>query len=342
MPMQQVEYKFPDPDKTEAGTEVEVDMSEDPLAIEVEGAVGREEIGKPRSESKEEVEIEVIDDTPEKDRGKTPSNFKEVDDEELESYSKSVKKRIGQLNKAIHDERRAKEVAERQSAELTRISKPLFEENERLKGTVNKNQAAMLEQAKNTVAAEMESAKRQYKDAYESGDSEAIVTANEALTQAKIRADKVSHFKPTPLQTGSNDIQVPKSDPAPQVPRDKRADSWAKDNSWFGTDDEMTAFALGLDSKLKKNGVDPRSDEYYEKLDSRLREVFSDYEFGDSTNNSAKPKQRSSNVVAPATRSTSPKKVTLSQTQVALAKRLGVSLEDYAKQAAVLMRKQND
>jgi hypothetical protein len=99
----------------------------------------------------------------------------------------------------------------------------------------------------------------------------------------------------------------------------------------------MTAFALGLDSKLKKNGVDPRSDEYYEKLDSRLREVFSDYAFGDTV----KPKQRSSNVVAPATRSTSPRKVTLSQTQVALAKRLGVSLEDYAKQAAVLMRKEN-
>jgi len=338
MPMQQVEYKFPDPDKTEAGTEVEVYMSEDPWAIEVEGAVGREEVGKPKSESKEEeVEIEIIDDTPEKDKGRTPSNFKEVDDEELENYSKSVKKRIGQLNKAIHDERRAKEVAERQSAELTRISKPLFEENERLKGTVNKNQAAMLEQAKHTVAAEMESAKRQYKDAYEAGDSEAIVTANEALTQAKIRADKVSHFKPTPLQTRSNDIQVRKSAPAPQVPRDKRADSWAKDNSWFGTDDEMTAFALGLDSKLKKNGVDPRSDEYYEKLDSRLREVFSDYVFGDTV----KPKQRSSNVVAPATRSTSPRKVTLSQTQVALAKRLGVSLEDYAKQAAVLMRKEN-
>ena len=341
MPMEQVEYNFPDPDKTEVAKEVEVDMSEDIATIEVEGAVGREEIGKPKAESKEEVEIEIVDDTPEKDKGKTPSNFKEVDDEELESYSKSVKKRIGQLNKAIHDERRAKEVAERQSAELTRISKPLFAENERLKGTVNKNQAALLAQAKTTVAAEMEAAKRQYKDAYEAGDSEAIVTANEALTQAKIRSDKVENFKPAPLQTDSNKIQVP-ADGKPQVSRDQRADSWAKDNSWFGTDDEMTAFALGLDSKLKKNGVDPRSDEYYEKLDSRLREVFSDYEFGDSTNNSAKPKQRSSNVVAPATRSTSPKKVTLSQTQVALAKRLGVSLEDYAKQAAVLMRKQND
>ena len=341
MPMQQVEYKFPDPDKTEAGTEVEVDMSEDPWAIEVEGAVGREEVGKPKSESKEEVEIEIIDDTPEKDKGKTPSNFKEVDDEELENYSKSVKKRIGQLNKAIHDERRAKEVAERQSAELTRISKPLFEENERLKGTVNKNQTAMLEQAKHTVAAEMESAKRQYKDAYESGDSEAIVTANEALTQAKIRADKVSHFKPTPLQTRSNDIQVRKSAPAPQVPRDKRADSWAKDNSWFGTDDEMTAFALGLHTKLTKGGTSPQSDEYYEKINSRMRQLFP-AEFDEGVEDGpAGRRKKSSNVVAPATRSTSPRKVTLSQTQVALAKRLGVSLEDYAKQAAVLMRKEN-
>ncbi len=341
MPMQQVEYEFPDPDKAEEGKEIEVETVEDPLEIEVEGAVGREEIGKPKPEPKEEVEIEIGDDTPEKDRGKTPSNFKEVDDEELESYSKSVKKRIGQLNKAIHDERRAKEAAEREAAELTRISKPLFAENQQLKGTVDKNQAALLQQAKTTVAAEAEIAKRQYKEAYESGDAEAIVAAQEALTQAKIRADRVANFKPAPLQTSQNNIQVPESKVQPPTTRDQQADSWAKDNSWFGSDDEMTAFALGLDTKLKKNGVDPRSAEYYEKINFRMREVFPDYEFGDTDTESAKPKQKSSNVVAPATRSTSPKKVTLSQTQVALAKRLGVSLEDYAKQAAVLMRKQN-
>ena len=344
MPMQQVEYEFPDPDKAEAAKEVEVDVAEDSVDIEVEGAVGREEIGKPEPPAKEEVEIEVVDDTPEKDRGKTPSNFKEVDDEELESYSKSVKKRIGQLNKAIHDERRAKEAAERQAEELTRISKPLFEENEKLKGTVKKNQHALLHHAKATVAAELEAAKRQYKDAYESGDSEAVVKANEAVTQAKIRSDKVENFKPAPLQTKSNDIQVKGTQdktPGQAPPRDPRAETWAGQNPWFGTDDEMTAFALGLDTKLKKNGIDPRSDEYYEKLDSRLREVFSDHDFGDTANEVVKPKQKSSNVVAPATRSTSPKKVTLSQTQVALAKRLGVSLEDYAKQAAVLMRNQN-
>jgi len=335
MPMQQVEYEFPDPDKKDA-KEVEVDIADEAeFELEVEGAVGREQVKKPGVAEEKEFEVEIIDDTPEKDRGKTPSNFKEVDDEELESYSKTVKKRIGQLNKAIHDERRAKESAEREREELANIARPLFEENQKLKGTVEKNQATLIEQAKVTVNAEVVAAKRQYKDAYESGDSEAIVQAQEAMTTAKIRADKVGSFKPAPLQQGENAIKVPEQEAKTPVQRDQRADAWAQENSWFGSDDEMTAFALGLDTKLKKNGVNPRSDEYYEKIDSRMRELFPDQFEGAPT------QRKSSNVVAPATRSRSPKKVTLSQTQVALAKRLGVSLEDYAKQAAVLMRKQD-
>jgi len=335
MPMQQVEYEFPDPDKKDA-KEVEVDIADEAeFELEVEGAVGREQVKKPGVAEEKEFEVEIIDDTPEKDRGKTPSNFKEVDDEELESYSKTVKKRIGQLNKAIHDERRAKESAEREREELANIARPLFEENQKLKGTVEKNQATLIEQAKVTVNAEVVAAKRQYKDAYESGDSEAIVQAQEAMTTAKIRADKVGSFKPAPLQPRENAIKVPEQEAKTPVQRDQRADAWAQENSWFGSDDEMTAFALGLDTKLKKNGVNPRSDEYYEKIDSRMRELFPDQFEGAPT------QRKSSNVVAPATRSRSPKKVTLSQTQVALAKRLGVTLEDYAKQAAVLMRKQD-
>ena len=335
MPMQQVEYEFPDPDKKDA-KEVEVDIADEAeFELEVEGAVGREQVKKPGVAEEKEFEVEIIDDTPEKDRGKTPSNFKEVDDEELESYSKTVKKRIGQLNKAIHDERRAKESAEREREELANIARPLFEENQKLKGTVEKNQNTLIEQAKVTVNAEVAAAKRQYKDAYESGDSEAIVQAQEAMTTAKIRADKVGSFKPAPLQQGENAIKVPEQEAKTPVQRDQRADAWAQENSWFGSDDEMTAFALGLDTKLKKNGVNPRSDEYYEKIDSRMRELFPDQFEGAPT------QRKSSNVVAPATRSRSPKKVTLSQTQVALAKRLGVTLEDYAKQAAVLMRKQD-
>ena len=212
MPMQQVEYEFPDPDKKDA-KEVEVDIADEAeFELEVEGAVGREQVKKPGVAEEKEFEVEIIDDTPEKDRGKTPSNFKEVDDEELESYSKTVKKRIGQLNKAIHDERRAKESAEREREELANIARPLFEENQKLKGTVEKNQNTLIEQAKVTVNAEVAAAKRQYKDAYESGDSEAIVQAQEAMTTAKIRADKVGSFKPAPLQQGENAIKVPEQE----------------------------------------------------------------------------------------------------------------------------------
>jgi hypothetical protein len=119
------------------------------------------------------------------------------------------------------------------------------------------------------------------------------------------------------------------------VQRDEKAENWRDENaSWFGEDDEMTALAYGLHHKLTKEGVDPTSDTYYEKINARMRQVFPD-QFDEEPEST---KRKSSNVVAPATRSTSPKKVTLNQSQVAIAKRLGISLEDYAKQAAELMR----
>ena len=180
----------------------------------------------------------------------------------------------------------------------------------------------------------MANAKRQYKEAYEEGDPDALIDAQEALTTAKIRADKVANFKSAPLQKEETPVQIPQQPIETQEVRDEQAVSWAEKNSWFGSDDEMTAFALGLDSKLKKEGVDPTSDTYYEKIDSRMRQVFPD-QFDEEPEST---KRKSSNVVAPATRSTSPKKVTLNQSQVAIAKRLGISLEDYAKQAAELMR----
>jgi hypothetical protein len=166
------------------------------------------------------------------------------------------------------------------------------------------------------------------------GDSDAIVEAQQAIAAASIRGDKVANFKPAPLQKEETPVQVPQQPIETQEVRDEQAVSWADENSWFGADDEMTAFALGLDSKLKKEGVDPQSDIYYEKINARMRQVFPD-QFDEEPEST---KRKSSNVVAPATRSTSPKKVTLNQSQVAIAKRLGISLEDYAKQAAELMR----
>ena len=342
MPRQQVEFEFPDPDKEDNTQEVEVDIVEEDAPLEVEGAVGRENMKSAKDTIQAgEVEIEVEDDTPEADRGrKAAPPPQDVTDEELENYSEKVKSRIKHFSKGYHDERRAKEAALREREALEDYAKNLIAENNKLKGTVNQNQNTLLEQAKQTVIREIESAKRQYKDAYDSGDTNAIVEAQEALTTAKLRADKVANFKPAPLQTGETTVKVPQQPIETQEVRDERAVSWADENPWFGSDDEMTAFALGLDSKLKKNGVDPQSDEYYEKINSRMRQVFPD-QFDDGIEDEpASTQRKSSNVVAPATRSTGPKKIRLTQSQIAIAKKLGVPLETYAKQAAELMRKQ--
>ena len=343
MPMQQVEFEFPDPDKKD-GKEVEVDIADEAeFELEVEGAVGREEVGKPKKEVREEIEVEVVDDTPEKDRGKTPSDFKEVDEDELDSYSKTVKKRIGQLNKAIHDERRAKETAERAREEAIAYAGQLVADNKKLKGNVDSSHNSLIQSAKKQVEGEMIMAKKQYKEAYDSGETDSIVDAQQVLNAAQIRMDKVDRLQPRvrgevkgTLQRPQNAVQSPVQQTQAPVQRDEKAEVWREGNPWFGADDEMTAFAYGLHTKLTKEGTDPRSEEYYEKIDSRMREIFP-AEFEDEPAG----RKKSSNVVAPATRSRSPKKVTLSQTQVALAKRLGVTLEDYAKQAAVLMRKQD-
>jgi hypothetical protein len=341
--MQQVEFEFPDPDKKD-GKEVEVDIADEAeFELEVEGAVGREEVGKPKKEVREEIEVEVVDDTPEKDRGKTPSDFKEVDEDELDSYSKTVKKRIGQLNKAIHDERRAKETAERAREEAIAYAGQLVADNKKLKGNVDSSHNSLIQSAKKQVEGEMIMAKKQYKEAYDSGETDSIVDAQQVLNAAQIRMDKVDRLQPRvrgevkgTLQRPQNAVQSPVQQTQAPVQRDEKAEVWREGNPWFGADDEMTAFAYGLHTKLTKEGTDPRSEEYYEKIDSRMREIFP-AEFEDEPAG----RKKSSNVVAPATRSRSPKKVTLSQTQVALAKRLGVTLEDYAKQAAVLMRKQD-
>jgi hypothetical protein len=349
MGMQKVEFEFPDPDKGSA--------SETDFELEIEGRASEKEDAEPtekpeneakkpqKRESAEDVEIEVVDDTPPKDRNKKPSDPPEdVTDDELENYSEKVRKRIKHFSKGYHDERRAREAALREKEEAVRLAKQLMEENSKLKGSVNKSQEALIEQAKRAVATEIVQAKAKYKEAYESGDADAVVEAQEALTTAKLRADKVNNFRPPPLQPERNEVQ--QAQPASETAPDPRAVDWQKENPWFGSDDEMTSFALGLHQKLVKQGVDPRGDDYYEKINSRMRTVFKEYFDEDGMENeesdlvAEKPRQKA-NVVAPATRSTAPKKIVLTQSQVALAKRLGVPLEEYAKQVAEATRKQN-
>jgi hypothetical protein len=313
------EFKFPDE------AESKNEKVEDKVDFEVEG--------------EGETAIEVVDDTPAEDRGRKPMAEppKEVTDEELSKYDESVQKRIKHFTKGYHEERRAKETAEREREEALRLAQAVLEENKKLKGSVNQNQTALLEQAKRVVSNEVETAKRMYKEAYESGDSEKLVEAQEALTIAKIRADKVNNFKPTPLQEQETPVQIAQQ-PTRAAPVDEKLLAWQDQNQWFGSNKRMTAYALGLHEDLVAEGIPTGSEEYYKRIDTDIRQRFSD-QFGAEESVDAKPQRTKSNIVAPATRSTAPKKIVLTQTQVNLAKRLGVPLELYARKVAEEMRK---
>jgi hypothetical protein len=342
--MEKVSFEFPDPDrdtskdikiKEDGSAEVVVGGRRDPFAD-----VPDSKAEKPEAKDDEDnFDIEVVDDTPKKDRGRKPAPPPdELTDDELETYSEKVKKRLQHFSKGFHDQRRAAEQAAREKTELEAMAARLVEENKRLKGTVGKNQEAMLDQAKKMADRELEEAKAKFKQAYDAGESDAVVAAQDAMTTAKMKVERVNNIKLPTLQEEDSDVQTQTSTP---VTVDTRAQDWQKTNTWFGQDDEMTSFALGLHQKLVKQGVNPRSDDYYEKINSRMRQVFPD-QFDDVEDEPEETKpRRKTNVVAPATRSTAPKKIVLTQTQVALAKRMGVPLEEYAKQVAMEMRKQN-
>ena len=342
MPFQKVEYSFPDEEQdtsieVEDSGEVEIDLSGNKTADEYADTPVEPEV-EAKSEP-DELDIEVVDDTPKADRNRKPSEPPtDVTDEELEGYSEKVRNRIKHFSKGYHDERRAKEAAQRERQELEALAQRLVEENKTLKGDVGTTREALLDQAKRVVDSELNGAKIAYKDAYESGDADRLLEAQEHLTTAKLKADKLDNFKLPSLQEEETEVQNPQ--PTPQRVRDPKAEAWVEENSsWFHVDDEMTAYAMGLHQKLVKSGVDPRTDEYYETIDSRMRKVFPE-EFDDVVEQPEPQESRkqSANVVAPATRSTAPNKVKLTKTQVALANRLGVPLEEYARQVALEMR----
>ena len=279
-----------------------------------------------------ETEVEVVDDTPDEDKGRAPMKEApaEVTDEELEKYTDSVKKRIQHFSKGYHEERRAKEAAQREREEAVRIAQALAEENKKLQGSVGQNQAALLEQAKRAIASEVEKAKAKLKEAHEAFDTEGIVAAQEELAKAVNKSERINNFRPPAPPVAQPQETVVQPAPQPQV--DSKALAWRDANRWFGADEEMTAVALATHQKLVASGVDPTSDEYYERINSRVRQLFPD------AFPAAKTKK---SVVAPATRSTAPKKIVLTQSQVNIAKRLGLTNEQYARAVAEQMRNEN-
>jgi len=314
------DYKFPDEMEVNAK-----DTKDEKVEFEVE--------------SDDNIKVEVVDDTPEEDRGRKPMAEQpdEVTEEELSKYKDvKLRDRIAHLSKARHEERRAKERAERELQEAVAIAQRIIAENESLKSNAGNSQKVILDQAATVASREMAEAKRAYKEAYEAGNSDALVDAQEAITAAKLKADRIEIAKQRALQEAKTPVENTPTPPVPArgVPVDEKAVRWKERNGWFNQDREMTGFALAVHERLvDEEGIDPRSDAYYERIDSRMREKFPE-KF------SSNPKR--SNVVAPATRSTAPKKIVLKQSQVALAKRLGIPLDLYAKQVALEMRKERE
>jgi len=283
----------------------------------------------------EKIEIEVESDVPKQDRGKTPSEpefVESMDKDELDEYSEAAKQKIAGFRKIFHDERRRADEADRERQEAINIAQQLFNENKSLKGRVSHSESYAVSSFKTSAERELEMAKKEYKEAYDSGDGDKLVEAQEKMTTARIKLDKaenVANNQKNALQEERNEVQIQQQ---PQKPaRDQKASSWQDRNSWFGQDDEMTSLALGLHEKLvKENGMAyATTDEYYTRIDETMRRRFPENfeEIEDE-----KPRQKLSNVVAPANRSTSSKKVKLNTSQLSIAKRLGLTPEQYARE----------
>jgi len=315
------DYKFPHETEEDQG-KPEVDFDID---INAEG----------------DVDIEIEDDTPERDRLAKPLDHEVEDpsDEEIESYSRDVQNRIKKLTHARHDERRAKDAVTREKDELERMAKAILEENQRLKEYVNNGQATYAKTLQAKAEAEMEMARRKYKEAQESYDSDAMLEAQENLTDAKMKLESARNFRPTPLQMENSSVQIQSS--SQEAPRlDDKTLRWQAKNQWFGSPgyEEMTAFALGLHQKLVATGVDPRSEDYFARVDGRLKQVFPELlGISESADRKADPVKKPATVVASSSRSTGAKKVVkLTTTQQRLADKFGLSHKQYAQEVLKL------
>jgi len=285
-------------------------------------------------------EIEVEDDTPEADRGREPMPQEIVDEleaDELEEYSEKVKLRLKQMKKVWHDERREKERYQREQNEALTAAQRYRQEAEQLRQTIAHGQESLVGSVKQNVEFELAEARRAYRDAYEAGDTDKVLDAQERLNAAQYRLEQLANYKPA-LQAQETEVQI--APEAVQIPRpDQKTIAWQERTQWYGLDEEMTASALGLHQKLEKQYGNRYvgTDEYWGAIDTTMRRRFPEY-FGDfePASSDTRPAARTnkSAVVASASRSTSSKKIVLRQSQLAIAKKLGLTAEQYAREVA--------
>lgn len=299
-----------------------------------------------------DFELEIEDDTPEEDRGRQPlpkEVVEELEQDELEDYSEKVKTRLKQMKKVWHDERREKERALREQQEALAMAQKALEENKALRNRLSEGEKSLVMTATSAAEIELEMAKRAYKEAYEAGDSDKLVDAQAKLNSVNFKLESLKGYKPPLQPEPTPDINEQRAQPQPPQ-LDRKTAEWRNKNTWFGQDEEMTATALGLHQKLEKQyGAGyVGTDEYWNAVDKTMKKRFPEY-FGEeveveTSDRGGKPAQRTemkpANVVAPVSRSTSAKRIVLKQSQLAIAKRLGLTPEQYAKEM-IRLEKQN-
>lgn len=282
---------------------------------------------------KPSIEIEIEDDAPPEDRGRQPmprSLVEELERDELDDYDDVVKEKLKQMRKVWHDERREKEAALREQNEAIALAQNLIEENKRIKNVLSAGEKEYVSTIQSAANMELEIAKRAYKEAYDSGDSDKLIEAQQAMQTANLRLMQANSFRIPSLQDQEKEVQqAPQYQPPQQV--DPKAEAWQERNSWFGRQKGMTAFALGVHEELKDNGVRVGSDEYYRALDKTMRARFPEA-FADEEEEQSQSRSRPATVVAPATRSTAPKKVRLKQSQLNIIKKLNITPEQYVRE----------
>ena len=295
--------------------------------------------GKPQ-DREPEFEIEVEDDTPTQDRGREPMPkplVEELEKDELDKYDEEVKNKLKQMRKVWHDERREKETAQREQQETLNVAQKLLQENKRIKTILTNGEKEYVSTVQNAANMELEMAKRAYREAYDAGDTDKIIEAQQALQSANYKIMQVKNFKLPSLQEEEFEVQ-PRQEQRQPVPRpDNRAEDWQDRNRWFGQNRGMTAYALGVHEDLKEKGIPVGSDRYYSDLDKTIRQRFPEVfqgqqEPNESTARTEPARPKPSTVVAPVARSTSPNKEKLKQSQLNTIKKLGITPEQYVKE----------
>jgi hypothetical protein len=307
----------------------------------------------------DKFEVEIEDDTPPEDRGRKPMKeaVEDPTDDELSSYDEKVQSRIKKFTRGYHDERRAKEEAVREREAAETFARHVYEENKRLQQRLANGSKALIETSRDAADSKLQTAKRKLKEAHEIGDFDAVADAQAEIADATMEIRSVASMRPVEVDS-DRFVTPPQAQQQQQPTISRRTQRWVEENNdWWGVDDEMTATALGLDKKLAKEyGTEyVGTEEYYRTIDKTMRKRFPEHFESDQSHEDDEPPRRKraepadeedsprrasrpATVVASATRSTPPNRVKLKGSEATIARRLGVPIEEYAKQVALLRK----